>query len=55
MVGQEGAKGQALATVTTEKVDADVEASASGAVAEILVSEGETVSVGTVISRISAP
>jgi len=52
-VGDEVTEGQALASVETEKVDADVEAPAAGTVAEILVEAGETVEVGTVIARLA--
>lgn len=52
-VGDEVAEGQVLATIETEKVDAEIEAPASGVLEEILVSAGETVEVGTVIARIN--
>ena len=52
-VGDEVGEGQALATVETEKVDAEIEAPAAGTVTEILVEEGATVEVGTVIARLS--
>jgi pyruvate/2-oxoglutarate dehydrogenase complex dihydrolipoamide acyltransferase (E2) component len=52
-VGDEVTEGQALATVETEKVDAEVEAPAAGTVAELLVEAGETVEVGTVIARLT--
>jgi len=38
--------------VSTDKIDTEVPAPASGRLAEILVSEGETVDVGTVLARI---
>lgn len=47
-------EGQTLATVETEKVDADVESPCTGTVTELLVDEGATVEVGTVIARIAA-
>lgn len=40
--------------VTTDKVDTEVSAPINGTLAEILVQEGETVSVGTVIARLLA-
>jgi pyruvate/2-oxoglutarate dehydrogenase complex dihydrolipoamide acyltransferase (E2) component len=45
-------EGQPLAGVSTEKVDEDIEAPVSGTVTEILVEQGETVEVGTVLCRI---
>lgn len=39
--------------VTTDKVDTEVSSPIDGVLAEILVPEGETVSVGTVIARLS--
>ena len=41
-----------LATVETDKVDADLEAPASGVLDEIIVEAGSTVEVGSVIARI---
>ena len=45
--------GQLLYTVETEKVANEVEAEIDGTLSEILVSEGETVAVGTPVARIS--
>jgi pyruvate/2-oxoglutarate dehydrogenase complex dihydrolipoamide acyltransferase (E2) component len=42
-----------IAEISTDKIDTEVPAPASGVVAEILVSIGETVSVGTVLARIA--
>jgi 2-oxoglutarate dehydrogenase E2 component (dihydrolipoamide succinyltransferase) len=45
-------EGQELVVVTTNKVEASVEAPVAGTVAEILVDADETVDVGTVLARI---
>jgi pyruvate/2-oxoglutarate dehydrogenase complex dihydrolipoamide acyltransferase (E2) component len=42
-----------LFEVSTDKVDTEVPSPATGVIAEILVQEGETVAVGTVIARLS--
>jgi pyruvate/2-oxoglutarate dehydrogenase complex dihydrolipoamide acyltransferase (E2) component len=42
-----------IASISTDKIDTDVEAPASGRVAEIIVDVGETVDVGTVMARIA--
>jgi pyruvate/2-oxoglutarate dehydrogenase complex dihydrolipoamide acyltransferase (E2) component len=52
-VGDELNEGQVIATVETEKVDAEIEAPASGVLEEIVAAAGETVAVGGVIARIS--
>lgn len=52
-VGDTVTEGQPIATVETEKVDADVEAPGDGVVVELLVEEGVEVEVGTVIARLS--
>ena len=52
-VGDSVSEGQALATVETEKVDAEIESPGDGVVAELLVDEGTEVEVGTVIARLS--
>ena len=52
--GDSVSEGQVIATVETEKVDAEIEAPASGVLAELLVGPGETIPVGTVIARIQA-
>src|ERR1700693_32041 len=41
-----------LLEISTDKVDTEVPANASGVLSEILVQEGETVEVGTVLARI---
>src|SRR5438309_3688495 len=43
---------ETLLEISTDKVDTEVPAPASGVVTEILVPEGETVDVGTVLARI---
>jgi pyruvate/2-oxoglutarate dehydrogenase complex dihydrolipoamide acyltransferase (E2) component len=42
-----------IASISTDKIDTDVESPASGRVAEIVVEVGETVDVGTVMARIA--
>ncbi len=42
-----------LCVISTDKVDSDAPSPASGTLTEILVEEGETVDVGTVIARIA--
>ncbi|MFV1979903.1 MAG: biotin/lipoyl-containing protein, partial [Rhodothermia bacterium] len=43
---------EALLEIGTDKVDSEIPSPASGTVAEILVSEGDTVEVGTVLARL---
>src|SRR6478736_6763027 len=43
---------ETLLEISTDKVDTEVPAPATGVVSEILVQEGETVEVGTVLARI---
>ncbi len=50
--GDPVSEGDVLATVETDKVDADLEAPASGVLDEIIVQAGTTVEVGSVIARI---
>jgi len=52
-VGDQVTEGQVVASVETEKVDADIEAPGAGTVSEILVEAGDTVEVGTVIARLT--
>jgi len=52
-VGDQIAEDEVLYEVSTDKVDSEVPSPASGYIAEILVPEGETVAVGTVLARIS--
>jgi pyruvate/2-oxoglutarate dehydrogenase complex dihydrolipoamide acyltransferase (E2) component len=42
-----------IASISTDKIDTDVESPASGRIAEIVVEVGETVDVGTVMARIA--
>src|SRR2546423_15524904 len=42
-----------IASISTDKIDTDVEAPATGRVQEILVEVGSTVDVGTVLARIA--
>src|SRR5882762_5895851 len=43
-----------IVEISTDKVDLELPAPASGAVTEILIEQGETVTVGQVIARIAA-
>ncbi|HEV8115872.1 MAG TPA: biotin/lipoyl-containing protein, partial [Acidimicrobiales bacterium] len=52
-VGDQIAEDEVLYEVSTDKVDSEVPSPSSGYVSEILVPEGETVAVGTVLARIS--
>jgi pyruvate dehydrogenase E2 component (dihydrolipoamide acetyltransferase) len=51
-VGEEIQADEALLEISTDKVDTEVPAPATGVVSEILVQEGETVEVGTLLARI---
>jgi pyruvate/2-oxoglutarate dehydrogenase complex dihydrolipoamide acyltransferase (E2) component len=51
-VGDQVTEGQVIATVETEKVDAEIESPVEGVIAEILVEEGTEVEVGSVIAVI---
>jgi len=53
-VGDTVAIDQPIFEVSTDKVDSEVPSPVSGVVTEILVPEGETVDVGTVLARIEA-
>ena len=44
---------EVIAAISTDKIDTDVEAPAAGRLAEIVVAEGETVDVGTVLALIA--
>src|SRR5580692_12348313 len=50
-VGDFVAEGDPLVEVTTDKVDVEVPATASGVVTQILAREGETVAVGSVLAE----
>lgn len=51
-VGDTVGKGDAVATIETDKVTTELEAPVSGVIAEILVDAGNDVEVGRVIARI---
>jgi pyruvate dehydrogenase E2 component (dihydrolipoamide acetyltransferase) len=53
-VGEHIEADETLLEISTDKVDTEVPSPASGIVTEILVSEGETVEVGTVLARIGS-
>src|SRR5581483_6951102 len=51
-VGEEVQADESLLEISTDKVDTEVPAPATGIVSEILVEEGQTVEVGTLLARI---
>ena len=51
-VGDSVAEDEALFEVSTDKVDSEVPSPVAGVISEILVPEGETVEVGTVLARV---
>ncbi|MFN2318023.1 MAG: biotin/lipoyl-containing protein, partial [Gemmatimonadales bacterium] len=51
-VGDSVKRDEPIFEISTDKVDAEIPASESGTLAEILVQEGETVAVQTVVARI---
>ncbi len=51
-VGDRVAADETICEISTDKIDTDVPAPAAGRVVELLVGEGETVAVGTVLARI---
>jgi 2-oxoglutarate dehydrogenase E2 component (dihydrolipoamide succinyltransferase) len=51
-VGDKVAKDETVLEISTDKVDSEIPSPASGVIAELLIAEGETVSVGTLIARI---
>ena len=53
-VGDSVAMDEALFEISTDKVDSEVPSPTAGIVAEILVPEGETIDVGTVLCRIGS-
>ncbi|HEX7094940.1 MAG TPA: biotin/lipoyl-containing protein, partial [Acidimicrobiales bacterium] len=53
-VGDTVTEDEVLFEVSTDKVDTEVPSPASGVITEILVAEGATVDVGTVIARVSS-
>src|SRR5580692_4526036 len=52
-VGEQIKVDDTIVEISTDKVDVELPSPASGTVSEILVEEGETVTVGQVIARIS--
>lgn len=55
MVGDGVVRGETLFEVSTDKVDTEIPAQASGVLTEILVAEGVTVDVGTKLAVITGP
>ena len=53
-VGDSVDKDEALFEISTDKVDSDVPAIEAGVIAEILVQEGETAEINTVVARLTA-
>lgn len=51
-VGDEVKRDEPIFEISTDKVDAEISASTAGVLAEILVKEGETVAVQTVVARL---
>src|SRR5213079_573087 len=51
-VGEEVQADEPLLEISTDKVDTEVPSPGAGVVSEILVQEGETVEVGTLLARI---
>src|SRR5436309_2573137 len=51
-VGEQIEADETLLEISTDKVDTEVPSPASGVISEILVQEGQTVEVGTVLARI---
>src|SRR5579863_1087077 len=51
-VGEEIAADEPICDISSDKVDSEVPAPAAGRVVELLIGEGETVDVGTVIATI---
>src|SRR5688500_11063940 len=52
-VGDRVERDEIICSISTDKIDTDVESPAEGTLAEILVQVGETVEVGTVMARLS--
>ena len=51
-VGDEVKRDEPIFEISTDKVDAEIPSSAAGVIAEILVKEGETVAIQTVVARL---
>lgn len=52
-VGDTVSKGESLADVETDKITSELEAPASGVIAELLVADGDTVTQGQIVARIN--
>ena len=53
-VGDKVARDEPLLEISTDKVDAEIPSPAAGVLSEILVQEGETVAVNSVVARLTA-
>ncbi|MCA1689327.1 MAG: E3 binding domain-containing protein, partial [Actinobacteria bacterium] len=53
-VGDRVEPDETICEISTDKIDTDIPAPAGGRVSELLVAEGETVAVGTVLARIES-
>src|SRR5437016_13596185 len=53
-VGEKVDRDEPLLEISTDKVDAEIPSPAAGTVSEILVQEGQTVPVNSVVARIAA-
>src|SRR5437899_11342132 len=51
-VGDEVKRDEPIFEISTDKVDAEIPAPSAGVLAEIIVTEGQTVAVQTVVARI---
>src|SRR5512144_2695496 len=51
-VGDDVKRDEPIFEISTDKVDAEIPAPVAGVLAEVLVTEGETVAVQTVVARI---
>ena len=54
-VGETIAQDEPLLEISTDKVDTEVPSPGAGVVSQILVAEGQTVDVGTVLATIAPP
>jgi 2-oxoglutarate dehydrogenase E2 component (dihydrolipoamide succinyltransferase) len=51
-VGDEVKRDEPIFEISTDKVDAEIPSPAAGVLAEVSVTEGQTVAVGTVVARL---
>src|SRR5688500_12481347 len=51
-VGDEVRRDEPIFEISTDKVDAEIPAPSAGVLAEVIVAEGQTVAVGTVVARL---